>query len=176
MVHGVYLKGQDVWEWRPSKRDFPLFKKLAHIRDRLLHDLDGREGVIHQIPMWCSQGKLSSSKIYELLRNKYTQREWSVWVWKKYIPPKLSFISWLTLRDRLPTKDRLEFLEVDPRVYYATKRPNQSSTCTSSALLQLVYGQQSCCGLRNQDLCLLFVAALESSGVITEGPLLELRY
>ncbi|KAL8470780.1 hypothetical protein ACS0TY_033380 [Phlomoides rotata] len=35
-------------------------------------------------------------------------------IWRHYIGPKYSFLGWLVLKEKLATKDRLSFLNIDP--------------------------------------------------------------
>ncbi|CAH9108804.1 unnamed protein product [Cuscuta europaea] len=59
-----------------------------------------------------SNGKLASAKVYDLLRVKGEARTPMSFIWKSYIPPKLSFNAWLALRNRLPTQDSLGYLYI----------------------------------------------------------------
>ncbi|KAL2224035.1 UNVERIFIED_CONTAM: hypothetical protein Sindi_3081400 [Sesamum indicum] len=53
---------------------------------------------------------LQTSKAYEYFRPKLARQPWKAAILKAFIPPKYSFIMWLGLRNRLATRDRLEFL------------------------------------------------------------------
>lgn len=43
-------------------------------------------------------------------------------IWRSYIGSKYSFIMWLIFRGRLPTKDRLDFLNIDPCCVFCVGR------------------------------------------------------
>ncbi|CAH9145483.1 unnamed protein product [Cuscuta epithymum] len=112
-VHGVYLKGRCVWEFVPHERDSQLFKKIAQIRDEILSKFQDIPSAILGLSAFQMNGKLVSSKVYDLLRPRAATRVWMPFIWKDYIPPKFSFVTWLAFRNRLATCDNLHRLDVD---------------------------------------------------------------
>ncbi|CAH9050033.1 unnamed protein product [Cuscuta europaea] len=87
-------------------------KRLAQIRDLIVSKFSSIPETITQLGKMAYNGKLCSSKVYDLLRLKATPHAWMSFIWKTYIPPKFSFIMWLAYRNRLPTYDNLVYLNV----------------------------------------------------------------
>lgn len=112
-IHEVYLKNRSVWEWKPCPTDSPLFKRLAGVRDSIISSFGNRDLAIEQLQQWANHKGLISSKVYDWLRPKASPQPWMRMIWKAPIPPKFSFILWFAFRSRLPTRDRLTFLDVD---------------------------------------------------------------
>ncbi|CAH9100586.1 unnamed protein product [Cuscuta epithymum] len=111
-VNGVYLKGRNVWEFVPHARDSQLMKRLGLIRDKIRGCFNSLNDMILGLNARSLNGKLTSAKIYDLLRVKGNVRTPMSFIWKSYIPPKLSFNVWLALRNRLPTQDSLGYLHI----------------------------------------------------------------
>lgn len=53
------------------------------------------------------QGSYKASKVWETIRNKQDKVLWHKVAWGGLSIPRHSFISWLAIQNRLPTKDRL---------------------------------------------------------------------
>ncbi|CAH9116578.1 unnamed protein product [Cuscuta europaea] len=87
-------------------------KRFVLIRDQICSKFSSLEETINFLEKCTLNGKLSSSKVYDLLRVKATPRAWMPFIWKSYIPPKFSFIAWLAFRNRLATYDNLPYLDV----------------------------------------------------------------
>ncbi|CAH9091992.1 unnamed protein product [Cuscuta epithymum] len=111
-VNGVYLHGRDVWTFVPHNRDSLLMKRFALIRDLIVSKFSSINEALVYLGKITIDGRLSSSKVYDLLRIKGTPHPWMSFIWKSYIPPKFSFIAWLAFRNRLATYDNLEYLDV----------------------------------------------------------------
>lgn len=111
-VHAIYLKGSNFWNWVPGKRDSALIKNITKTRDILIHKFGGIEPCTAMLSLWAPNNYLQTGKVYEALRPKKTPCHFMSFVWKSYIPPKLSFMAWLALRGRLATKDRLSYLDI----------------------------------------------------------------
>ncbi|CAH9069914.1 unnamed protein product [Cuscuta epithymum] len=101
-----------VWEFTPHKRDSQLIKKIALIRDQIVSHFDNTHDAISFLNTCQTNGKLSSSLVYNLLRVKGGTQMWMSFIWKNYIPPKFSFTVWLAFRNRLATIDNLHRLDV----------------------------------------------------------------
>ena len=54
------------------------------------------------------------SEIYQKLLSPSEKVNWASWAWSRYALPKTRFIVWLTLLDKLKTKDRLQELGITP--------------------------------------------------------------
>ncbi|CAH9084953.1 unnamed protein product [Cuscuta europaea] len=111
-VNGVYLKGRTVWDFVLHTRDSWLMKRLSLIRDKIRGCFNNMNDTILGLNSRSTNGKLTSAKIYDLLRVKGNVRTPMSFMWKSYIPPKLSFNVWLALRNRLPTQDSLGYLHI----------------------------------------------------------------
>ncbi|CAH9089943.1 unnamed protein product [Cuscuta europaea] len=111
-VHSVYLNGRSVWDFVPHHRDSQLMKKFAMVRDEIISKFEDVADTIRCLNSFQANGKLVSSKVYDLLRIKASTRRWMSFIWKDYIPPKFSFTTWLTFRNRLATCDNLHRLDV----------------------------------------------------------------
>ncbi|CAH9110833.1 unnamed protein product [Cuscuta europaea] len=111
-VSGVYLKGKIVWDFVPHTRDSQLMKRLSLIRDKIRGCFNNLNDTIVGLNSRSTNGKLTSAKIYDLLRVKGNARTPMSFIWKSYIPPKLSFNVWLALRNLLPTQDSLGYLHI----------------------------------------------------------------
>lgn len=61
------------------------------------------------LQQWTVNGKLATSKIYHSVRSYGNTSKFFKFVWKGFIPPKFSFISWLAIRNRLKTMDRVVY-------------------------------------------------------------------
>ncbi|KAL2250196.1 UNVERIFIED_CONTAM: hypothetical protein Sindi_2493300 [Sesamum indicum] len=109
-VNDVYLRDASIWDWQPKKGDSPLLQRLAEIRNRVITEFGSSEAAIEQMTRWSTPKGLQTSKAYEYFRPKLARQPWKAAIWKAFIPPKYSFIMWLGLRNRLATRDRLEFL------------------------------------------------------------------
>ncbi|XP_042059619.1 uncharacterized protein LOC121804145 [Salvia splendens] len=95
-----------------KKSDSMLIKKLLSIRDEML-DRCTRDEITTLWSSWF-EGK-GVHEPYEWFRPRGERRFWAKYVWKDYVPPKYSFITWLALQGCLSTRDRLHFLEnLDP--------------------------------------------------------------
>ncbi|CAH9111778.1 unnamed protein product [Cuscuta europaea] len=111
-IHGVYLNGRGVWEFTPHKRDSQLIKKIVLIRDQIVSHFDNTQAAIDYLDTIHTNGKLSSAKVYNLLKIKGETHICMSFIWKNYIPPKFSFTAWLAFRNRLATFDNLHRLDV----------------------------------------------------------------
>ncbi|XP_047979069.1 uncharacterized protein LOC125220988 [Salvia hispanica] len=68
-----------------------------------------------------------TSEAYEWFRPKGEQRYWPKFVWKGYIPPKYSFTTWQAILGRLPTRDRLKFLDINRVCPLCNMEPESTS-------------------------------------------------
>lgn len=111
-VHGEILKEGDFWSWSPHPKDSALFKNLhalmSSIRTTNLFDIDK---TINLFQDWFCRGE-GTSDAYNWLRDKGQKKLWHNYIWRPFIPPKFSFITWLAVLGRLPTRDRLNFLNI----------------------------------------------------------------
>lgn len=113
-VHGYYLKGKNVWKWECKNNDHPLFKKLGKTRNFIIQRTGYVSSAIQFLNSCSNMNVLSVSKIYEWMWPKAERRAWMSLTWRKYIPPKHSFVLWLCMRGRLYTLDKWK-MELDDR-------------------------------------------------------------
>lgn len=102
----TYLKARNVWTWTCGSDDHPLFKNIAKIRNVILDKNGSQAAAITLLRSWAPHGSLSTSMAYNWLRGKEKGKTWMPLIWRSYIPPKFSFILWLSLRGRLYTKNK----------------------------------------------------------------------
>ncbi|VFQ88308.1 unnamed protein product [Cuscuta campestris] len=113
-VHAVYLQGRSVWTWIPKKGDSHLFKKLAKVRDKLVHNIgDAYDNVEETISNLWEEDEGNTAKLYDILRVHGVKQPWMKTIWQSYIPPRYSVTAWMALRKRLPTKVNLSFVDMD---------------------------------------------------------------
>ncbi|KAL1569950.1 hypothetical protein AAHA92_01362 [Salvia divinorum] len=68
-----------------------------------------REDAISLWRKWFSSK--GTQEAYDWFRPREERRFWAKYVWKDFVPPKYSFTTWLAIRGRLSTKDRLVFVD-----------------------------------------------------------------
>lgn len=101
-IDHVYLKGGDFWTYNPSANCSWYWRKLVKVRETMKLGFDPNTNA------WLDgSGQYTAAKGYEWLRPKQGRVLWYHVVWHKYKIPKCSFITWLTLNERLLSKDRL---------------------------------------------------------------------
>lgn len=61
---------------------------------------------------WLQDIRYSIKKQYTALNGSDTRVQWSSYVWNRYTQPKHRFILWLSVQNRLKTKDRLKRIGV----------------------------------------------------------------
>ncbi|KAH6832439.1 hypothetical protein C2S53_006894 [Perilla frutescens var. hirtella] len=112
-AHIEYLKGRDIWQWKPHNRDSPLIKNLELIRNEIVQKNDdylpAAQGVLNR---WFKLGKRTFA-VYHWLRQKEDKKIWQSFIWKAYVPQKYSFCMWLALLERLAKRDCLTYLRLD---------------------------------------------------------------
>lgn len=86
------------WYWR----------KLIKVRDKMTAGFDPYS----QKWFHSSTGIYTPSAGYEWLRHRAECVSWYIIVWHKHRIPKCVFITWLTLHERILTKDRLQRLGI----------------------------------------------------------------
>lgn len=105
-VNTYYLKKKNIWLWKTGNGDPPLFKKLEQIRNLLLARTGSISITTNLLYSWMQNGVISTAMAYDWIRDKNQGKAWMSIIWRNYIPPKYSFILWLSMRGRLYTKNR----------------------------------------------------------------------
>lgn len=96
-VHGVYLKGRSIWEWTCNKGHHTIFKKIIKVRNLIIIKSGSAANAKCLLESWTDGGTLSISKAYNWLRSENDSMPWMSLIWRRYIPPKFSFILWLSM-------------------------------------------------------------------------------
>ena len=103
-IHCHYLQNRTLWDWQPHKKnDSPVIKKILSILDEM-REKCSREEIINLWAKWFSSK--GAQEAYDWFRPRGERRFWAKYVWKDFVPPKYSFITWLAIRGRLATRDR----------------------------------------------------------------------
>ncbi|XP_056688055.1 uncharacterized protein [Spinacia oleracea] len=98
-IHSYYVKHHDFWTMPvPNGLTWSL-KKIWQQRDILV-----QTGGVDQFIV---NGKFKISRMYKALHTGGIQVQWKRIVCNSKASPKATFITWLALQNRLPTKDRL---------------------------------------------------------------------
>lgn len=104
----------DALTWEVHSRDSPLIKGILRARDHMVMMDRGGLSVEQLLESWCSGGKFSVAAAYDALRPRRLEVPWSREVWPTHGTPKHCFLLWIATLQRLPTYDRLHYLDVDP--------------------------------------------------------------
>lgn len=111
-VHSIYLTDSGLWEWKPKADTPPFLKAVVGVRD-LLIEKTGSSVLAIQLLEKCYNGvQLDSCKLYDQLRVKRPVLKWCKMIWDSSIMPKHSFTLWLSLMEKMSTKDKLEHLHI----------------------------------------------------------------
>lgn len=110
-VHSEFIKDRDLWSITPNHCDSPTFKNILGIRDILLAGCNNdKYTVIRMLEDW--KASKFSTAAYEHFRPKGEKKFWHKAIWKSFVPPRFSFTTWLALRGRLKTVDRIKHITV----------------------------------------------------------------
>ena len=126
-VHHRYFKERrnrpaiDPLTWEEHSRDSALIKGIIRAKDHIVRMDRGGLTVAQLLESWCVGGKFSVATSYEATRLRRPEVTWSREVWPTHGTPKHSFILWMATLQRLPTYDRLHFLDVDPRCRFCDR-------------------------------------------------------
>lgn len=99
-VHGRYLKGKDWWDYQPPTDSSWYWKKLCRIKE-----------IFKQDPRNITPGRwqvgFTVAKGYQWKMQGTERVKWDKIVWARMCIPRHSFITWVLINHRLPTKRRL---------------------------------------------------------------------
>ena len=112
-VHQRFLASSSIWELRAKRDDSPLIKKILGLRDTLCAAQGSPANAIQLLSRWTRGESLNISLAYNFFRPKARHRAWAPVVWHSCITPKHSFILWLCAKERLLTKDKIHFMELN---------------------------------------------------------------
>ncbi|KAH1214891.1 hypothetical protein GmHk_13G036156 [Glycine max] len=91
-------------------RDLVLIKKIIHTGDIITIKEGNVEVAKQTLNSWSSNEQLLVGKAYDYIRGAKPTVNWNSNVWNPAIPPKMSFILWLAIKNCLLTLDRAAFL------------------------------------------------------------------
>ena len=111
-IHVYVLKGRNIWQIIGSQYNNWNWRKMLHLRilARKFMTMQNGEDV------WKSHGSIYFvAHVWNELRPKREKVVWHRLVWTSFVLPKHAIIAWMTVCNRLPTKDRLKswLLEID---------------------------------------------------------------
>ncbi|GFZ06915.1 hypothetical protein Acr_18g0010850 [Actinidia rufa] len=95
------------WDYTPAKQDSQMLRQLASIRDRIAI-LEGTDLLaLNRLNQWAGTGKFNAEAAYEFFRPRGPKICWTKLVWHHSIMPKQAFILWLSMKERLLTKEKM---------------------------------------------------------------------
>ena len=77
------------------------------------HLLSNHQVSPHDLVLWNGNDAVNMSVIWDSLRRRGNPGGWQPLLWHKFHIPACSFIFWLACRDRLLTKDRMDFFQMN---------------------------------------------------------------
>lgn len=103
-VNEYLLKGQDIWSVSASSSGSWGWNKLLSLGSVALDMMTNVNGSMQ----WIFKGNnFSVEEVWNKIRPRIARVAWSKLVWNFCAIPKHSFISWMAILGRLPTRDRL---------------------------------------------------------------------
>ncbi|GFS36470.1 chlorophyll A/B-binding protein 2 [Actinidia rufa] len=106
-VNHVYTKEVPFREYIPAKDDSQIVRYLGLIRDEMVAEDGPNQAALDRLIHWVDRGSFNVKACYEFFRNKGGKPCWTKVVGHRSIMPKHSFILWLSLKERLLTRDKL---------------------------------------------------------------------
>lgn len=126
-VNHIYIPSHNIWEWRPNEKHSPLIKSIFGVRNLLCSTFGTVDNTVTTLSKWVVNGSFSTSMVYEAIRPHGSPSKEFRGIWKGFIPPKHSFIAWLAVRNRLPTKDKLLGFLGDDRCPFCNVCPESTN-------------------------------------------------
>ncbi|KAL2905400.1 LINE-1 retrotransposable element ORF2 protein [Bienertia sinuspersici] len=98
-VNSVYIRGQEWWNYEPSKDASWYWKRICAIKEKI-KEVYGQNEI---------QGmkKYKVSTVYNKLIDHIPPYPWVENVWSRFNIPKYSFCTWIAVQGRLPSADRM---------------------------------------------------------------------
>ncbi|CAN1304729.1 LINE-1 reverse transcriptase homolog [Linum perenne] len=143
------IRVRDFWTCEANSNNSWVWKQILKARRYVLpfitYDLD-------RSPLWNGNLKFSISSAWNDLRPSAPTVSWYRVVWGKPLIPRHSFICWLTMQDRLPTKQRLAKwgITLDIRCCFCAQPEDRDHI-----FADCVFGQRvrAACGLPDSLIC-----------------------
>ena len=112
-VHHFYLGSCAIWDAQASTTSSPLWKAILSLKNHI-QDACGNQGAaISLVRSWDSRDSFSRNA-YDYFRLRGDEVNWLRVVWDSWSMPRYNFILWLAALGKLRTKDRLQFMSLDP--------------------------------------------------------------
>uniref|UniRef100_A0A803P5S4 Reverse transcriptase domain-containing protein n=1 Tax=Cannabis sativa TaxID=3483 RepID=A0A803P5S4_CANSA len=120
-VHCVYIKGADWWQYSANTNDSWYWRKLVSLKGKVMELFDENE-----IQNCCNQYNVSTG--YTKLVPAGVKKQWTSVVWSRLNCPKHSFILWLSMLQRLKTKNRVKIYrpEIDSSCHLCSSNAEES--------------------------------------------------
>lgn len=100
-IHGVYIREEDVWTHNPPPNASWYWRKLCAIKHQFRARYTNNKWMLN------TKGVYKVAETYRWLSHTVPKVPWRYWVWNKLNVPKHSFVCWMTMWDRLKTRDKL---------------------------------------------------------------------
>ena len=106
-IHQIYLKWSSFGEYVSTKQDSQIIKQLILIRDQIVLEEGNSPAALLKMHQWTTLARFKSKACYDFFRPKGFAVCWAKLVWHHSLLPKHAFILWLSLKERLLTRDKL---------------------------------------------------------------------
>ena len=106
-VSQIYLKGLPFWEYILARQDSQMIRQLAQIRDKIVSEEGSCLAALNRMQLWIALGKFNVKASYEFFRPKGIKVHWTKVARHRSLQAKHSFILWLSLKERLLTREKL---------------------------------------------------------------------
>ena len=81
-------------------------RQLAIIRDKIAIEEGSNSAALGRLQQWADISKFNVKACYEFYRAKGSKLCWAKMVWHRSLMPKHSFMLWLSINERLLTRDK----------------------------------------------------------------------
>ena len=99
-----------LYKWTSS----PFWKSIISLKDQFVATCGSHHRAIALMSTW-SGGELSfTAQSYDFLHFKCDPVPWAKLVWESWSIPRYNFILWPAVLGKLRTRDRLQFLQINP--------------------------------------------------------------
>ncbi|GFZ10582.1 hypothetical protein Acr_21g0011810 [Actinidia rufa] len=82
-----------------------MVRHLALIRDKIVAVEGSPQTALDRLYHWAAQGNVKAC--YDFFRTKGTNPCWTKIIWHRALMPKHSFVLWLSLKEKLLTRDKI---------------------------------------------------------------------
>ncbi|GAB2302979.1 hypothetical protein Dimus_038044 [Dionaea muscipula] len=103
-IHQYYLRGNSIWTWQPGKEASTFMKHMTRTRDIIMLNMQSLDQLQTYINRPREKQQSITSIFYDIIRIKRSPKFWSKIIWHRHIEPKLSFVLWMAILNRLRTR------------------------------------------------------------------------